>query len=458
MKITPKSQSGLTHDFNVVVAAADIEKQMEQELQSYGKRAKIPGFRPGKIPMNILKQRYGKDVLGEVIQQSVNKATREALSKKDIRPALQPDIKIVDYQEGGDLEFDLSVEAMPDVPEIEFEKMEVTKYIFEVDEKDVDEGIERLAVRQKHLHDADAKTKAKQGDVVKIDFVGKRDGVPFEGGTGTNFQLELGSGQFIPGFEEQLVGSKAGDEVEVSVTFPKEYHSESLAGAKAIFEVKVHSVHNVHVPDVNDDLAKQVGFDSLDKLKDAVREQIAGDYEALARNRSKKELFDTLDEKVKFEVPEKMREMEFEGIWKQLQEAKAKGDESLDKPDAELKKEYTKIAERRVRLGIILSELGRKNNIQVTNDELTRAVLDQARMFPGQEQKVFEFYQKNPQHVDELKGPILEEKAVDFILAKAKRKEKKIALAELMDTEESSSAESKKPAAKKSSAKAKKEA
>ncbi|MCI5050635.1 MAG: trigger factor [Rickettsiales bacterium] len=456
MKATLKEQNGLCHEYNVVVEASEVSSQLESELQSIGQRAKIPGFRPGKIPMNVLKQRYGKDSMEKVLWDTVNKHTKAVIEEKNLRPAMQPDIDIKDYDEGKDLIFDLTVHALPEVPELDYDSYTVTDFVFEVPESEILQGIERLADQQKHTHAHPADHKAEQGDVVKIDFEGKRDGVPFDGGKGEGFQLELGSNQFIPGFEDQLIGAKAGDEVQVTVTFPEQYHSPDLAGAEATFDCKVHEVMYYHTPDVNDELAKNFGFDNLDALKDAVREQISMDYKTAAHNKAKKELFDMLDERLDFEVPAKMVELEFESIWGQLQEAKAKGDPSLEgKSDDELKTEYQRIAERRVRLGVLLSEIARKNNIQVSRDELSQAVMAQARMFPGQEQKVFEFYQQNPNHVEELKGPILEDKGVEFILTKVKRTEKKVSIEELFDEEGAESAEVEDKPKKKASTKKK---
>lgn len=453
MNITPVKTDGLAHEYRVTIPAADIDKQLQTELQSIGQRAKVPGFRPGKIPMTVLKQRYGKEVIDNVLLETVNKKTREILDEKKLRPAMKPDVNIEDYKEGGDLTFSLALETLPDVPALAYDTIEVVDYQFDVPDSEIDEALDRLAASRKHWHESPKADKAKEGNMVKIDFIGKRDGTPFAGGKGEDFQLELGSGQFIPGFEDQLVGTKAGDKKVVKVTFPTPYHSKDLEGQPVEFDVTVHSVHHAHTPDINDDLAKELNFESLDAMKDAIRQQIKDDYQGVARNRAKKELFDWLDEKVKFDIPGQMRQMEFEAVWKQLQEAKAKGDPSLDKPDDQLRVEYEAISERRVRLGILLAELGRKENIQVNRDELTRAVMDQARMFPGQEQKIFEFYQANPQHVEELKGPIIEDKVVDFILSKVKRKTKKVTLEELIAEENGEAAPRKKAAAKKTSAK-----
>lgn len=461
MKITLKEQNGQRHEYVVVVDADEVEQQLEGELQAIGSRAKVPGFRPGKVPVSVLKQRYGKDSMEKVVWDCINDKVRKLVAEKDLRPAMQPEINITEFDEGKDLTFTVVIEAMPDVPEIDYDAITVTKYTYDVDEKEVAEALERLAKQQVHTHEAPADTKAKKGDVVLIDFVGKRDGVEFPGGKGENFKLELGSGQFIPGFEDQLIGSKAGDSVSVNITFPEEYHSPDLSGQDATFDVTVHSVHHAHTPDVDNHLAELVGFDSIDALKEAVRKQLGTDYEVAAYNRAKKELFDILDKSLIFGVPNKMVEMEFQGMWQHLLQGRIERGESGDQlqPSTEEQENYLRIAERRVRLGIALAELGRKQNIKVTKDELTQAVIQQARMFPGQEQRVYEFYSQNPKQVEELKGPILEDKAVEFILNKVKRTEKKVTAEELfaaMDDEDATEAKSddnKKASGKKSTGK-----
>jgi trigger factor len=453
MQVKANAHKGLSYSYSVTVPAAALEEQMATELKAYGQRAKIPGFRPGKIPLAVLKQRFSKDVMGEVLQRSINKATREVIDNNKLRPAMAPEVKITEFKEGGDLQFDMELEVIPDVPKIAYEKFTVDDYRCEVAENKVEESLARLAATRRHLHKEEGA--AKLGSVVKIDFVGKIDGEAFSGGAAKGHMLELGAGQFIPGFEEQLVGAKPGDEVAVKVDFPKDYHSEALAGKPAVFDVTVHEVHRVHVPEVNEQLASGFGFEDLQALKKAVATQMAEELARAARDRSKKQLFDLLDEKVSFDVPSRMVKAEFDTIWKQIEEARARGDKSLtEKSEADLRKEYEKIAERRVRLGIVLSEIGRAEKLEITREEVSAAVMQQARAFPGQEEKIFEFYRKNPQQVDELRGPILEEKAVDWILGKVKRVEKKIAMEELLapdEEEEDASAEDKK--AKKSAKK-----
>ena len=450
MQITPKASNGLTHAFTVVVPAADLERQMETELQSLSTKVSLPGFRPGKIPMGVLKKKYAKDVMGDVLETSVNKAVRQVIDEKKLRPSTEPDVKINSFEEGEDLSFDVAIEVLPDMPVMDYSKLSITEYEYDIPADEVGISLERLAKTRQHTHPYEGA--AALGNVVKIDFVGKTGGTAFDGGTAKGFFLELGSNQFIPGFEDQLVGVKAGDERQVKVTFPKEYHSAALAGEDATFDVTVHEVLRLHVPDIDNKLAESLGFKDLDALKGAIGQQIDFEYQRAARNKAKKELFDALDEKLSFEIPPKMFAMEFEAIWKSIEQARKSGDPSLKgRTDEDLKAEYEPIAKRRVKLGLFLSEVARQMGIQVTREEISAAVMTQARQYPGQEEKIFEFYRKNPGQVDGLKGPILEEKAVDFILSQAGRVKKKVSVEALMkddDADASGTDSNAKPAKK----------
>lgn len=450
MQVKQLKNNKLEREYAVTVPAADVEKQVENELQKLSHRVKIPGFRPGKIPSKVLKQRYGKSVMGEVLEKTVNQKTGEVLKDKNERPAMQPKIEIVKFDEGTDLEFKIAYEVLPELPKVDLAKVKVEKLTYELPESEVKEALERLSGMRKS-YDAKAVTaKAAKGDAVRIDFKGFVDGEAFAGGEAKGHTLELGSGQFIPGFEDQLIGSKAGDDLKVKVAFPKDYHSADLKGKDAVFEVKVHEVLESKPVKVDDAFAKEMGMESLAKLKEAIRSQISRDYDAVARTKLKKSLFDELDGLCKFEAPKSMIEAEFAEIWKRIEEAKKQGDKSLDKPEKELRAEYEAIAERRVRLGLFLSEVGREHKLDITQEELSQAIMNHARQFPGQEKLVIEYYQKNPQHLEELRGPIIEDKAVDFILGKAKITEKKVSLDELM-TDDDEPAPKKKAAAKKSS-------
>ncbi|MDX1975478.1 MAG: trigger factor [Rickettsiales bacterium] len=437
MQVTELESKGLKRSYKITVPQAQVETQMEAQLKEAGEKVKIPGFRPGFIPMNVLKQRYGKSVEADVVRQVINNSTNDLLKERKIRPATQPSINIDEYKEGGDLSFTIALEAFPEVPELKFDKIKLPRHVVEITEADIEDALKRISERTPQVERAKEGSKAKSGNVVIIDFEGSVDGKLFDGGTAKDFRLELGSGQFIEGFEAQLEGAKEGEARQVNVTFPKEYHSQSLAGKPASFAVTVKEIHDKTLPVIDEEFAKARGFADLPALHEAVRTQLVREYDQVIRQQLKKDLFDLLDETYEVELPPSMVEMEFNTIWERLQQAKAEGDESLvGKSDEELKEEYMEIAKRRVKLGIILAETGNRNNIQVTREELGRAVMQQAGQFPGQEKQVLEFYRNHPEHVEDMRGPILEEKAVDLILTKVAFEDKTISAADLLKAEE----------------------
>ena len=452
LKIKQTENKKLQRSYEVVVAAEAVESRIEAELKKAGQQAKIPGFRPGKVPMNILRQKYGQSVMGEVIERTVNEAAVEVSKSKDERPAMQPKIEITNYEPEGDLAFTISYEVMPEMPKVDFSKMKVEKLVADVSESEIKESLERIAEGNRTLTAKAKSAKAANGDTVRIDFKGFIGKEAFPGGEAADFNLELGSGQFIPGFEEQLVGKKAGDSLDVKVPFPKDYHSADLAGKEAKFEVTVHEVLEASSPKLDDAFAESIGMESLEKLKGMVEQQIQRDYDSVSRTKMKKDLFDQLDGEAKFDAPTQMVEMETESILNQFEEAKKRGEIDEDRDEEELKAEYADIAERRVRLGIFLSNVASDNKIEVAKEELTAAVMEQARAYPGQSQKIFEFYQSNPEHLQELRGPILEEKAVDLILGQVKMTEKKVSAEALIAANEEEEKPKKKTAAKKKAA------
>ncbi len=459
MKVTELKSQGLKKEFRIVVGAEQINSEMEQALRRAGERVKIPGFRPGYIPLKILKQRYGKNVQGDVLKTVINRATTEAVNAQKLRPALTPQINIEDYKDEGELTFTMAVETFPDVPEIGFDKITLDRKTFEIAESDIDEAARRIAERSPKLNRLPEGTAAKEGNVLTIDFKGTIDGVAFEGGTASDFNLELGSGQFIAGFEDQLIGAKEGDERTVKVTFPKDYPSKNLAGKDAAFAVAVKAVLEKDTPAIDDAFAKARGFADQRAFREAVRNQLVKEYDQLVRNQLKKQLFDLLEEKYDFELPSGMVEMEFKSIWDRMQQAKARGEDvGEDKSEQELKEEYRQIARRRVKLGLLLAEIGNRNKIQISRDELSRAMVQQASMFPGQEKKVMDFYRDNPDRLEDLRGPILEEKAVDFILAKVKFNDRKVTVEDLAEEEDADTSEKKKKKAGKSEEAPKKKA
>ncbi|HZD24755.1 MAG TPA: trigger factor [Alphaproteobacteria bacterium] len=434
MQVTETLSEGLKREFKVVVGADDLESRVTSRLSELARDAQMPGFRRGKVPVSLLRRTYGKQVMGEVLEQAVNETTSETLERHEVKPALQPRIEITKFEEGADLEFTMSVEVMPEFEPIDFATLKLERLTAEVDDAEVDERLKQLAEQFKTFEDAAEGQEAKDGDNVVIDFKGFVDGEAFAGGEAEDFSLELGSGSFVPGFEEQLVGAKASEQRKVTITFPEEYGAENLAGKTAEFEVTVKQVKVPLPTAVDDALAEKLGLENLDALKTAVREQTERDYAELTRARLKRALLDSLAETHDFAVPPGMVEMEFEQIWEQVKEdleRQGKTLEELDKPEEEARQEYRDIAERRVRLGLLLSEVGRRNNLQVSQDEVNRAIAQQAARFPGQERQVMEFYQGNPEMRSQLQAPILEDKVVDFILALADVTERKVPVEEL---------------------------
>lgn len=435
MQITETSAEGLRRDFKVVITAQDIESRVQTRLTEVGKTVKIPGFRPGKVPMPILKQRYGQSVMGEVLEAAVNDGAQQAVSDNNLRPALQPKIEVLKFDPGQDLEFAVAVELLPEIEPADLSAVEIEKPVAAVGDETVTEALGRLSKGRRTTEKVEEDRAAVTGDILLIDFDGSVDGEKRPGMKGDDYELELGSGSFIPGFEDQLIGAKAGSDVSVNVTFPAEYHAAELAGKAAVFEVKVKEIRAAKDAELNDDLAKTFGFDDLEALKAAIKERTEGEYGQTSRLRAKRALLDKLAELHSFDVPAGMVEIEFEQIWKRLQEELARGGadaEDEGKSEDDLKAEYRDIAVRRVRLGLLLSEIGRRNNITVTREELQKAMFDEVRRYPGQEQQVFEFFQKNPQAVESLRAPIYEDKVVDFILGTVKVNEVTVSVEELM--------------------------
>lgn len=455
MKVKDLKSEGLSHELEITIPANDIDARVDVKLQEVGQTAKMPGFRPGKVPLAMLKKRYGKAIMGEILEAAVNETSQKALADKKITPAMQPKIEVKSFDDGEDLVYTVSVEALPEFKVADFKTIKLNKLITEPEAKEVDEALERIASNNTSSKEVTTKRGAKDGDIVVIDFHGRTadDNVEHEGMHAHGHSLTLGSGQFIPGFEEQLVGKKAGDEVEVKVSFPEEYGAADLAGRDAIFDVKVNELREPAEAEINDEFAKSLGMDDVKALKEAVSEQLQKELDGHARIVLKKELLDALDEANKFEIPAGMLDMEFENILQQIEIDKKQRGEDGEISDDE-KAEYKSISERRVRLGLILAQVGNEQNITVADAELQKAVIAEAQKYPGQEKEVFEYYSKNPQALDQMRAPLFEEKVVDYILELAEVKEKKVSQEELLKAlEDEETAKPKKKAAKKSSAK-----
>lgn len=439
MQVSETLSEGLKREYKVVVDAADMEAKVTDKLIDLAKEAQMPGFRPGKVPVKILRRTYGRQLLGEVLEQTVNEATTETLEKHDLTPAMQPKVEVVSFDEGADLEYTIQLEVMPEFDPMDFASLTLERVVAEMAEGEVDERVGSLAQQFKEFTEAAEGQAAQDGDTVVIDFKGSVDGEPFDGGTAEEHSLELGSNSFIPGFEEQLVGVKKDNELAVKVTFPEEYQAENLAGKEAEFAVTVREVKVPLPVSVDDALAEKLGLENLQALKHAVREQSEKDFATISRTKLKRVLLDALAEGHDFEVPPSLVDGEFEQIWNRVVEDLKRQDKTvadLDKSEEEAKAEYRDIAVRRVRLGLLLSKVGQDNNLTVNQDEVNRVMAEQAQNFPGQEQQIFEYYQSNPEMRAQLEAPIMEDKVVDFIIEMAQVNETKVSVEELMAPDE----------------------
>ena len=457
MQVTEVANDGLKRAYTVVVPAGDIAAERQKRLAELGRDLRIPGFRPGKVPAKVVEQRYGQAVMSEVLEQSVNKAADQVVTDRGLRPALQPKIELVNFAPESDLEFKVELEIMPEIPMPDFAGIAVERLKAEPSDEQVDKALETIASRNRKLEDVTEVKPAEKGDILVCDFVGRIDpaegeeghgveggGEAFPGGTATDMPIEVDGPGFIPGFTEQLVGMLPGDERLVKVTFPENYGSAALAGKAATFTVTAKGMKRSIVPPADEEMAKSIGFDTLDALKDAVRGSLQQEYDNLARLKVKRSLLDALAAKAEFPVPEGMIEAEFAQIWQRVEQDLKAGNLDADdkgKDEETLKTEYRGISERRIRLGLLLSEIGRTNNITVTGDELARAMRQEAGRYPGQEQQVMEFFRKNPQAAENLRSPIFEEKVVDFMLVLAQVTDRQVSPEELTTPDPTATAE-----------------
>jgi trigger factor len=441
MQIVEKSGEGLSRVYGVTVPVADLTQRLEARIAEITPTLNIKGFRPGKVPPAHVRRLYGKALMSEVVQDALNESTQKVLEDNNLRPAAEPDLKpegdVEAVLEGkADLAYELAVDLMPDFEPVDASTLSLAKPVYAATDEEVDEAVAELAKQNRTYEPRTGKTvKAKEGDQVLIDFVGRIDGEAFEGGSANDVELVLGSGQFIPGFEDQLVGVKPDSDVTVKVTFPAEYQAANLAGKDAEFEVKVKEVRAPVDAPADDEFAKRLGLESLEQLKGLVKGNLEEQYAGASRFKLKRALLDELDSKHDFPLPPKMVEAEFASIWGQVQQDKEAGSlppEDADKSDEQLEKEYRKIAERRVRLGLVLAEIGRANNVQVTEQELAEAIRREAVKYGAQAQEVFNLLRQNANAQAQLRAPIFEDKVVDLIVSKAKVEEKQVSKDELL--------------------------
>ena len=445
MQVVEKSNEGLSRVLAVTIPVAELNEKLDARLKEVAPQLKLKGFRPGKVPAAHVKKTFGRDFMGEIVNTTLNETSQKALDEAKLRPAAPAEMKLtsdMDKVIAGkeDLAYEMALEIMPDFTPVDPKTLELKRPTYEATDADLDEALKELAGQAKTYEDKTGKTvKAAEGDQLTIDFVGKLDGEAFEGGSATDADLVIGSNRFIPGFEEQLKGAKVGEERMLNVTFPEDYQAKHLAGKAVTFDVTVKAIKAEAEAKIDDDFAKRIGIESLDKLKDLLRSNLNQQYAGAARFKLKRALLDQLDAKHDFPLPPKMVEAEFEGIWQQVEADKAAGNlppEDAKKSDKALKAEYRKIAERRVRLGLVLAEIGRANNVGVSDQELNNAVMAEARNYPGQEKQVLDFYRQNPNAAAQLRAPIYEEKVCDLIFATAKVTDEPISKEDLLKEED----------------------
>jgi trigger factor len=497
MQVTETNAEGLKREFTITVPAGDLEAEITRRLDELGRQIRLPGFRPGKVPMQILRRRFGPSVRGEVLHSTLQTSSSEAISERNLRPALPPKVDIVSAAEGADLEYKMAIELLPEIPDPSFADLGIDRLVVEVPEEELDRAIERIAEQQRKSEVVEGP--AENGDILVFDVVGKVGDREVPGASGKDRQVVLGAGSSLPGFEDQLLGAVAREHREVNMTFPEDYAAEELAGKEAVFEVDVKEVRRRLPITIDDELGKAVGLESLAELRQELRQQLQRNYDAASRLRLKRSLLDKLAETYDFAVPPGMVELEFENIWRQHEaeqetrakiaaaagrvNAAAKSDDRIDAPAEEtgdaaapapaeaavpeasageetgaaaapaeeaaaaattagqdqanqseeaLKATYRQVAERRVRLGLLLAEVGRNNNITVTQEEVNQAITREARQRPGYERHVLDFYRQNPTAIDSLRAPIFEDKVIDFIVELAKIAERKVTPAELL--------------------------
>ncbi|WP_340644415.1 trigger factor [Phenylobacterium sp.] len=441
MQIVEKSGEGLSKVFSVTVPMSDLVERLDAKIAEITPTLNIKGFRPGKVPQAHVRKLYGKSIMSEVVEQTLNETTQKVLEENKLRPAGDPDLtpngdmaEVIDGK--ADLAYDIAIEVMPEFEPTDLTKISLKRPVYEPTDAEVDEAVDELAKQNRTYETRTGKSlKAKDGDMVVIDFIGRADGVAFEGGTGVDTELVLGSGSFIPGFEEQLVGAKPDDKVMVKVTFPAEYQAPNLAGKDAEFETTVKEVKAPVESKADDSLAERLGVESLEKLRELLKTNLESQYSGASRFKLKRALLDVLDEKHDFPLPPKMVEAEFAQIWGQVQSDKERGTlppEDLEKTEDVLQTEYRKIAERRVRLGLVLAEIGRVNNVQITDQELAEAMRAEAMRYGPQAQQIFDFFRQNPAAQAQLRAPIFEDKVVDLIIEQAKVKDQKVTKDDLL--------------------------
>ncbi|QFT63409.1 trigger factor [Roseivivax halotolerans] len=433
MQVTETLNEGLKREYAITVTADELDAKVNEKLSEAQPEIEMKGFRKGKVPMALLKKQFGQRILGESMQEAIDGAMNQHFEETGDRPAMQPEVKMTneDWKEGDDVQVEMKYEKLPDIPEADLSDIKIEKLVAKASDADVDEALSNLAENAQNFEDRKKGTKAKDGDQVVIDFVGKVDGEAFDGGSAEDYPLVLGSNSFIPGFEEQLVGVKEGEEKAVEVSFPEEYGAENLAGKAAVFDVTVKAVKKPVPAEINDELAQKYGAEDLEALKGQIRERLEAEYQGAARQVMKRQVLDALDEKVKFDLPPSLVDAEAKQIAHQIWHEENPEVQGHDHEEIEPTDEQMKLAERRVRLGLLLAEIGQKAEVTVTDAEMTQAIMNQARQYPGQERAFFDFVRQNQQMQQQMRAPIFEDKVIDHIAEQADVTEKEISKEEL---------------------------
>ena len=439
MEIKEVKSEGLSREYNVTIKAADFDVAVENKLKSIGKSVAMAGFRAGKVPFAMVKKKYQANAMSEALDDLLRDGVNEVLKEKDLRPVFTPDVDLKKFEEGKDIEFTVSMDVMPVIEVKNLSDVEVEKLVAEVPAEEIEKAINYMAESHRDSAKVEEDRETKKGDIAVIDFVGSIDGVEFPGGKGEAYPLELGSNSFIPGYEDQLVGKKVGDVVDVKATFPENYHAKDLAGKEALFVTTIKEIREIKKSEINDEFAKSMGEENLDKLKETIKGRIAKDYDNASKMKLKRALLDALDKAYSFEVPQKLVEMEYDSIVKQYEAAKQNNqldEEEKNKNEEDLLKEYKEIAVRRVKLGLLLAEVGNTSKVEVKQEDINQAIMMEAQRYPMQAKAIFDFYLKNKEAIERLRTSVYEEKVIDYVLSQVKTTEKTVSVEELYNFDE----------------------
>lgn len=443
MNIKEVKSEGLSREYDVTISASDFSAAVEKKLKEIAKTVSMAGFRAGKVPFAMVKQKYYGNAMSETLDDMLRDGVNEVLKEKNLRPVFTPDVDLKKFEDGKDIEFKVSMEVMPEIKLKDFSQVKVEKVVADVAEEEVNKALEYMANSRRDSVKVEEDRATVKGDIAVIDFVGSIDGVEFAGGKGEAYPLEIGSNSFIPGYEDQLIGKKAGEVVNVKATFPENYHAKDLAGKEALFVTTIKEIRAVKKAEINDDFAKSMGEENLDKLKETIKSRIAQDYEGASKMKLKRVLLDALDKAYSFDVPAKLVDMEYESIVKQYENAKKNNqldEDEKSKKEEDLLKEYKDIAVRRVKLGLLLAEVGNEAKVTVNQEDVNKAIMAEAQHYPMQAKAIFDFYLKNKEAIERLRTQVYEEKVIDYVLSKATISEKKVSVEELYNFDEKKSA------------------